>query len=38
MIVSGVTSDKNQAKITIVGVPDRPGIAAEILGNLQMPI
>jgi len=34
VIVSGVTSDKNQAKITIVGVPDRPGIAAEIFGKL----
>lgn len=34
VIVSGVTSDKNQAKITIVGVPDRPGIAAEIFGQL----
>lgn len=32
--VSGVTSDKNQAKITIVGVPDRPGIAADIFGQL----
>jgi aspartate kinase len=35
VIVSGVTSDKNQAKITIVGVPDRPGIAAEIFGQLS---
>ena len=30
--VSGVTCDRNQAKITIVGVPDRPGIAARIFG------
>lgn len=30
--ISGVTGDRNQAKITIVGVPDRPGIAAKILG------
>lgn len=28
--VSGVTCDRNQAKITIIGVPDRPGIAAKI--------
>jgi len=34
VIVSGVTADKNQAKITIRGVPDRPGIAAEIFGRL----
>ncbi|HYM37373.1 MAG TPA: aspartate kinase [Nitrospiraceae bacterium] len=30
--VSGVTGDRNQAKLTIVGVPDRPGIAARIFG------
>jgi len=29
-VVSGVTGDRNQAKITVVGVPDRPGIAAEL--------
>jgi aspartate kinase len=32
--VSGVTYDKNQAKITIVGVPDKPGIAAKIFGAI----
>ena len=30
--VSGVSGDRNQAKITIVGVPDRPGIAARVFG------
>jgi aspartate kinase len=30
--VSGVTGDRNQAKLTIIGVPDRPGIAARIFG------
>ncbi|MGA6827171.1 aspartate kinase [Nitrospira sp. NS4] len=30
--VAGVTGDRNQAKITIVGVPDKPGIAARIFG------
>lgn len=30
--VSGVTGDRNQAKITVVGVPDKPGIAAALLG------
>ncbi|MFO0707004.1 MAG: aspartate kinase [Nitrospira sp.] len=30
--VAGVTGDRNQAKITIVGVPDKPGIAAKIFG------
>ncbi|WHZ16754.1 MAG: Aspartokinase [Nitrospira sp.] len=32
VMVSGVTGDRNQAKITIVGVPDRPGIAARLFG------
>jgi aspartate kinase len=32
VMVSGVTGDRNQAKITIVGVPDRPGIAARVFG------
>ncbi len=30
--VAGVTGDRNQAKITVLGVPDRPGIAARIFG------
>lgn len=30
--VAGVTGDRNQAKITIVGVLDKPGIAARIFG------
>ncbi|MBM4125588.1 MAG: aspartate kinase [Nitrospira sp.] len=30
--VSGVTGDRNQAKITIIGVPDKPGVAARIFG------
>lgn len=30
--VAGVTGDRNQAKITIVGVPDKPGVAAQIFG------
>ncbi len=32
--VSGVTGDRKQAKVTIVGVPDRPGIAARIFGPI----
>ncbi len=34
VMVSGVTGDRNQAKITIVGVPDRPGIAARVFGSV----
>jgi aspartate kinase len=30
IVVTGVTQDKNQARITIMGVPDKPGIAAAI--------
>lgn len=28
VVVSGVAYDKNQAKITVMGVPDKPGLAA----------
>jgi len=34
VIVSGVTSDLDQAKITILHVPDRPGLAAKLFGPL----
>ena len=30
IVVSGVAADKNQARITIMGVPDKPGIAANL--------
>jgi aspartate kinase len=32
--VAGVTGDRNQAKITIVGVPDKPGVAAQIFSTV----
>jgi aspartate kinase len=35
VVVSGVTLDKNQARITVVGVPDRPGVAAKIFGKVS---
>jgi len=34
VVVSGVTYDKNQAKLTITGVPDQPGIAARLFGTI----
>jgi len=34
VVVSGVTYDRNQAKITLLGVPDRPGIAARLFGGI----
>ncbi len=33
-VVSGIMYDKKQAKITVKGVPDQPGIAANIFGVL----
>lgn len=33
-IISGVTHDDSEAKITVVGVPDRPGIAATVFRAL----
>lgn len=33
--VSGVTCDRNQVKVTIVGVPDKPGIAGKIFGTIS---
>ena len=34
VLVSGVTLDQNQAKVTIGGVEDRPGLAAKIFGPI----
>jgi len=34
VLVSGVACDKNEAKITLVRVPDRPGLAAQIFGPI----
>jgi aspartate kinase len=34
-IISGVTHDTSEAKVTILGVPDRPGIAARIFRPLS---
>jgi len=35
VMVSGVTMDKNEAKITVCDVPDRPGVAARIFKALS---
>lgn len=34
IVISGVAYNRNRAKISLIGVPDRPGIAAEIFGRL----
>ena len=33
-IISGIAHNKDEAKLTIIGVPDRPGIAHSILGPI----
>jgi len=34
IVVSGVTSDTNQAKVSLRGVPDKPGIAARVFEEI----
>ncbi len=34
LVVSGVTHDKNQARVTLTKVPDQPGIAAKIFSPI----
>ena len=34
VLVSGVACDRNEAKITLLRVPDRPGLAAQIFGPI----
>jgi aspartate kinase len=34
IVVSGVAHDKNQSRITIMGVPDKPGIAAKLFNAI----
>jgi aspartate kinase len=33
-LIAGVAYDKNEAKVTLVGVPDKPGVVASIFGPL----
>jgi aspartate kinase len=34
VVVSGVAYDKNQVKVTVQGVPDKPGVAAKIFSEI----
>ncbi len=34
-LISGIAFNRDEAKLTMVGVPDRPGIAASILGPIS---
>ncbi|MFN3594438.1 MAG: aspartate kinase [Thiobacillaceae bacterium] len=33
-LISGIAFNRDEAKLTVLGVPDRPGIAAQILGPI----
>jgi aspartate kinase len=35
VVVSGVAYDKNQVKVTLQGVPDKPGVAAKIFNTIS---
>ena len=34
VVIRGVSLEKNQAKVTILGVPDKPGVAASVFSAL----
>lgn len=34
VVIRGVSLDKNQAKVSLIGVPDRPGVAARVFKSL----
>src|SRR5947208_14596708 len=34
VVVTGITHDRSQSKISLLGVPDRPGIAAQVFGAI----
>lgn len=41
IVVSGVAFNRNEAKISIIGIPDRPGVAAQLFSELakaQVPV
>jgi len=33
-VITGIAYDKNEARITLVGIPDRPGVVAAVFGPL----
>jgi aspartate kinase len=33
-LITGIAADKNEAKVTLTGVPDKPGVVASIFGPL----
>ena len=35
-LITGITIDEGEAKVTILDVPDKPGVAAEIFGQIAL--
>ena len=35
VLISGIAFNRDEAKVTVLGVPDRPGIAFSILGPVS---
>ncbi len=35
VLVSGIAFDKDQARVTLIGIPDKPGVSAAIFGPLD---
>jgi len=35
VVVSGIAFDRKQAKVSLVGIPDKPGVAAQMFGALS---
>jgi aspartate kinase len=33
-LIAGIAADRNEARITLVGVPDRPGTVAQVIGPI----
>ena len=33
-LISGITLNRDEAKVTVIGVPDRPGVASSLLGPI----
>jgi aspartate kinase len=31
-VITGITTDRSESKITVIGVPDKPGVAADLFG------
>ena len=34
-LIAGIAHDRDEAKLTVVGVPDKPGVAYQVLGSIS---